>query len=1280
MRPSGARPVARPLTGAVRIAVNAWSVVGQTAGTATSSAGCAPTGDASASARLLTNDPASRAVISISELHGADAWRYLMESVTDGQGDLREADAITRYYTEAGTPPGRWLGAGLAGLARGAGLTAGSAVTGEQLDLLLGQGRDPTTGDKLGQGFRQPPSYSQRVAARALPPALIGRRRAAAIERIREEERRRKMRLAVAGFDYTFSPPKSVSALWAVADQGTREQITTAHHAAIADIIDLIERDVARTRIGTDGVAQVPVRGVIAASFDHYDSRDHDPQLHTHVVITNRVQATDGKWRTLDSRGVIFPSVVALSETYDNLLADHLTRRLGVGWEIRDPGRKLKNAKWEITGVPSELIEHFSQRSTKVEKKADELIAAYRKHTGREPDDATKLKLRRRATIETRDDKKLYPLATLAADWRRRATTVLGHDPNDLVNRVTDPGRQNQVLRVDDLAGPRTQALVDEILARLHESRSTWTRWNIHAEAARATMKYRMASAADRDRLHQLLIAAVQDRSVLLTVAPLASTPAAFRRPDGTSQFTPELGAIYTSRAILDAEARLLDDGRLLAGPSVNGDLVEQIIAAAAPDGHRLTDDQAAAVYAVTTSARQLDVLVGAAGSGKTTALAVLRQAWEAQHGAGSVIGLAPTAKAAEVLAGSLDIATENTAKWLTEHARNPERRARVRELLAKAATARVAGKPRAAAMAATNAAVLQQQIHRWELRPGQLVVVDEASMCGTLALDSLTSNAERAGAKVLLVGDWAQLSAVESGGAFRMLVTDRADAPELSTVRRFTNQWERAASVRLRVGDTRAIDTYTAHGRVRSGAAEDMMDAAYTAWADDEQAGHSSLLIAATNAAVAELNTRARAGRITWGVVESDGVRLHDGTRAGAGDRIVTRQIDRTLRTGPHSWVKNGDQWIVVRRVDDGSLAVRRATDSSRGRVLTLPAGYVALHVELAYATTAHRAQGDTVDTAHAVVRPEGSREILYVAMTRGRQSNTAYVCTDTRAEGEHGPTEELSAQDVLEEVLARTGADQAAHEVIRAEHDRVASIAQLAAEYDTIAREARKDRWAALAAAALPHLKAEDAAASPAWPELVAAWRRADAAGLDLDTAMPQLASHQADDTDPVAALRDRVEHWYDAATPGTHSRRTMIAGLIPAATDVSDPDMGQALAERAALIEQRADALVARALATSEPWLTKLGPPPERPGQRIQWERAAATVAAYRDRHGVTDPHRPFGEPSGGGQWTRRADRRRAQAAADEASRISAQAQPTPAPKPDGPAIAHEPARNL
>jgi conjugative relaxase-like TrwC/TraI family protein len=1197
-------------------------------------------------------------VISVKELHGPDAWKYLMESVTDGQGDLREANAITRYYTEAGTPPGRWLGTGLAGLADGTDIEAGSIITGEQMDLLFGQGRDPVTGDKLGRGFRHPPTYADRVARRidALTRRLSPQEREEAVTKIRREERHRKLRRPVVGFDYVFNPPKSVSALWAVADQGNREQITAAHHDAITDILHLIERDVARTRIGTEGVAQVPVQGVVAAAFDHYDTRANDPHLHTHVVIANRVQADDGKWRTLDSHGVIFPSAVAMSETYDTLLTDHLTRRLGVTWQVRDPGRKLKNARWEITGVPDELIDEYSQRRSQIETTKNELIAKYRERTGREPDDATVLRLRQRATLATRDPKKHYPLAVLVEQWRQRAMTVLGvDDPSVLVATTTDRTARDRGLRADDFAGPRTDALVDEVLARLHESRSTWTRWNIHAETARATMKYRLATPADRDTLHQQVIDAVQTRSVLLSVPPPASTPAQFRRPDGTSQFTPEYGAVYTSRAILDAETRLLDAGRSPGGPRVTPDLVEQALTTLTPDGQPLGEDQATAVHAVATSGRQLDLIVGPAGAGKTTALDALRATWEAEHGAGSVIGLAPTAKAADVLAGTLETATENTAKWLAEHARNPDRRARLRQLLDQATAARAAGNHRRAAATTARAVALRTQIRRWELRPGQLLVIDEASMCGTLALDRLTTQARSAGAKVLLAGDWAQLSAVESGGAFRMLAGDRADVPELSTVRRFTHQWERTASIQLRIGDLRAIDTYTAHDRIRGGTGADMMDAAYTAWAADEHAGHSSLLIADTNAAVAELNTRARADRIAWDLVEPGGTRLHNGTRAGVGDRIVTRRIDRTLSTSPSSWVKNGDQWIVVQRSDDGSLAVRRATDPTTGRVLTLQAAYVAAHVELAYATTAHRAQGDTVDTAHALVRPEMSREVLYVAMTRARQTNTAYVCTDTGLDDEYGPDQEQpTAREVLEQVLVRTGAELSAHETIHAEQEKIGSIAQLAAEYDTIARAARHQRWTALAQAAFPDTDPAHVAQSDSWPALVAAWRRAEAAGLDLDTALPRLAANLPATGDPLTVLRDRVHRWSDTAAPTAPATAALIAGLIPAAQHVTDPEIRHALDERAALIEQRAEALLARALGNGERWMTLLGPPPADPAQRLQWERAAVTVAAYRDRHGVTDPADPFGHPHGGGQWTRRADRRRAQAAAVHARR--------------------------
>lgn len=139
----------------------------------------------------------------------------------------------------------------------------------------------------------------------------------------------------------------------------------------------------------------------------------------------------------------------------------------------------------------------------------------------------------------------------------------------------------------------------------------------------------------------------------------------------------------------------------------------------------------------------------------------------------------------------------------------------------------------------------------------------------------------------------------------------------------------------------------------------------------------------------------RARTDLVEAGRVEADGLRLHDGTTAGTGDLVVTRLNDRRLSTG-RGWVKNGDRWHVTHRYDDGSLAVRRlgSGDQPHGKALVLPAKYVREEVELSYASTVHRAQGASVDTAHALVDPEASsRELFYVAMTRGKHRNHAYV-----------------------------------------------------------------------------------------------------------------------------------------------------------------------------------------------------------------------------------------------------------------------------------------------
>ena len=223
-------------------------------------------------------------------------------------------------------------------------------------------------------------------------------------------------------------------------------------------------------------------------------------------------------------------------------------------------------------------------------------------------------------------------------------------------------------------------------------------------------------------------------------------SPAATSAPMVPRACGPRAGLAYTTQALLDAEARLLEAGRDSTGPSVPVATVAAVADANLPGrAYGLSLDQAVAVEKIATSGRVLDVLVGPAGTGKSTTMAGLRAAWEAEHGPGSVVGLAPSAAAAEVLAQELGIATENTAKWLTEWRRVPELVAR-RGALAE----RLQHHPRPLSPGAQQLrsalAALDDDIAARKLRPGQLVVVDEASLAGTFSLDELVSAAKGRG------------------------------------------------------------------------------------------------------------------------------------------------------------------------------------------------------------------------------------------------------------------------------------------------------------------------------------------------------------------------------------------------------------------------------------------------------------------------------------------------------------------------------------------------------
>ncbi|MFH5211168.1 MobF family relaxase [Antrihabitans spumae] len=1136
--------------------------------------------------------------VSMRVMSAGDGYKYLLRTVAAADGDRALSTPLTRYYVEAGTPPGQWLGSGVVSLGKGQ-LAVGDRVSEAQLQLLMGMGRDPITGDPLGRAFPAYKSVPERIEARIadLDPSLSPGAKGEAVARIEAEEAERGKRRAVAGFDFTFSVPKSASALWAVADAGTQALIGEAHHAAVAEVVAFMEREVAATRTGAtagDGaVAQVDVTGLVATAFDHFDSRAGDPHLHTHVVISNKVQTVlDGKWRSLDGRPM-HAAVVALSELHEAVFADHMTRTFGVEWEARDMGRD-RNPAWAISSVPEELVAEFSTRARHIDAEKDRLIAEYVTKHGRQPSTAIVIKLRAQATLATRPEKQVRSLADLTAEWRTRATGVLGQDASGWARAVTDNDK-SLLLRADDVPLDAIGELGQTVVGVVGEKRSTWRRWNLMAEASRQTMGWRFATMQDREAVVTMIVDAAEQASLRLTPPDLATSPAAFRRVDGTSVFRPKHSTVFSSELLLGAEDRLLDRSRTTTGPTVPLATVEKITARPDAEGRLLGEDQADALMKIAVSGRVLDVLIGPAGAGKTTAMSALRRAWEKEHGAGSVVGLAPSAVAAQVLADDLGIRCENTAKWWQNHL-----------------------------------------VHGKDFRAGQLVIIDEASLAGTLSLDRITHLAERADAKVLLVGDYAQLQSVDAGGAFGLLVGDHDDVPELVDVHRFTHEWEKTASLALRHGRTQVIDTYLAHDRIHDGDADAMTDAAYTAWRTDRNQGLVSVLVAETRDHVSALNTRARADLILDGTLAPGReVELNDGTTAGVGDTIITRRNDRRLRN-EKTWVRNGDTWTITGVRDDGSVTIRKAGRRFGGSIV-LPAAYVTDHVDLGYAVTAHRAQGVTVDTAHVLVEPTTTRENFYVAMTRGKHANRAYVILDRADEHAHphpGDNADATGRSVLFGVLQHVGAELSAHETITAEHEQWGSIAQLAAEYETIAAAAQRDRWATLIrSSGLTVEQADATVESEAFGALTAELRRAEANHHDLDILFPRLvAARGFTDADDIASvLHYRVARATARPAGSGRTRKTprLIVGLIPSADGPMIRDMRHALDERREMIEARADAVLDTARETGESWAQHLGEPPRDQRQAAAWRRYGRTVAAYRDRYGVTDD-RPLGPP--------------------------------------------------
>lgn len=916
-----------------------------------------------------------------------DGYRYLTRQVAAGDGRLAPGDGLSSYYAATGAPQGRWVGTGLLGLGVGRDrIRPGALVDEASMAALFGTGHDPITREALG---------------RAYAPG------------------------SVRGYDLTFTVPKSAAVLWALADPVIARSIEDAHHAAVAQALEVLDRSVIRTRVGAGGRRQIATRGMLAAAFDHHDTRAGDPGLHTHVVVANKVQGLDRVWRSLDGT-TIHHATVAISELYQGLVADELHRRLHVTFSHRARGES-HNEAFEIDGIDDALLAEFSHRSEKIHEAELAWADDFRVTHGRSPSRVETTKARQHLTRATRPAKTLHSLAELRAEWANRARALTGLEPHDLAARAL-AGDYSRGLRAHDIGHLTRAALLADTLDDATGRRSTWTTWNLRAAAARTTTTLRMHSPAERTALIDQLVEAAAAQCVDLDA--------------GRDPVTRRVGETrYTSVEMLGAERVLLDAAAATDYPYALRDVHARMLRTE-PRLDSLSADQATAVRQILLSRTRLDVLVGPVGTGKTTTLSALVDVAR-RHGH-RVMGLAPSASAAHTLAESLGIPTETTAKWLYE-ACGPgaARRAAAHELAAAARADR--SLPRAEMLEA-NAAMWRARAEqdRWRFSLGQVVIVDEASLADTRTLATLVQLADQADAKVVLVGDHLQRGSVGPGGAFGMLAR-RGPTAELTTLHRFSQPWEARASLDLRHGQPAALDAYARHDAIREGELDAVIEQALDGAEDAARVGRVALLQAADLRTVRELNARARQRAVLGGGVTPSGVTLRDGLVAGVGDRVLTRRNARHLPTGD-GYVRNGTLWTVTAVHLDGSVHARPVESGPSARAgerrwrgdgsVHLPAGYVAEHLELGYAVTTARSQGLTVDESHIVATPAMGREDLYVALSRGRHANRLYVATDL--DDDHRPPgfaggdpEPPTGRQVLERILATSHAELSATEI---------------------------------------------------------------------------------------------------------------------------------------------------------------------------------------------------------------------------------------------------------
>jgi conjugative relaxase-like TrwC/TraI family protein len=1066
-------------------------------------------------------------MLSIGRLGSSGGADYYLDKVANNVDD---------YYLGRGEAPGRWIGAtstrlGLVGQVDAEALRnllAGKSASGDHLGARLSQGRRP-------------------------------------------------------GYDLTFSAPKGVSLLGAFGPAEVRVAITAAHDRAVENVLDHLSIEACYARRGAGGGQLIEAKGFAAAAFRHRTSRAGDPQLHTHVVVPNLVQGADGRWSAPDGRH-LYLWQKASGTLYQSALRAEL-RPLGLAWHVR------RNGLGELRDIPKAILRAFSHRRVDIEASMEQ-----RGSTSAKAAEITALATRQRkpaamtpaallhegwaaqlAAIELADgDGSTRPadVDDLIAALGKEQPIALGPEDTETILRVLvgEKGVSLDDWEIDENLAPDTRAIPVTLLG------STFTRREAISAVARAF-------DVTPDQALSLTSKLLDRDSVVRVLAdPTAGTG---HVRTGSGQMVPATTGDrrYTTTELLAAEQRIIGSATARIGEGTARVPLGAVDYVLARHPH-LDREQADGVRTLLTSGNGYDLVIGQAGTGKSTMLGAARAGWE--EAGYKVIGTAVAARTAADLEAGTGIPSSSLTQLLAD----------LRE--------------------------------GGGLTSRHVIVVDEASLLGSRPLDRLRSHVDRAGAKLVLTGDNRQLSSIDAGGALRSLSHVLGDqVVTLTTNRRQSGsdqQWERDALVALRDGDAeRAVHAYTEHGRVTiSGTIDEARHRLVEDWWAVHH-DHTMAILAVRRTDVVALNDMVRARRHAGGEL---GQEMTFGAKAfRVGDRVLFEKNQRVAEAGNRSGrsvrlqVRNGTFGTVVGGVDPAGNAPTREGDGPRalgdddglaeakvqaeadtalvvelddGRRAVLPRSYVETSTSLGYALTVFRSQGITVDHTFGLGGNSLFQEAGYTQLSRGRLSNNLYVTAPENPRWEIGHHADDTAQrDALQSLVDALG--QSREQTMAQDHLAEWS-APSPADLATTYRLATLARWLC------------DQAPPDVTDALAAATDRAHSARL----AGRDTRSAEADVSVLVAGQRRRDE-WIA-------SHRDEITAWSRLETDV-----------------RRYEYRLGQAASYTQPEhvTALLGPLPVRVGHVERWQRAAGAIEAYRTRWNIAAPATLGPEPAGAEQ---------------------------------------------